>query len=363
MARCEQCGARFSNWFGDVKRLCPQCAQRARQPQGEVLPPETAPSPQPRVELPPPTVTRILIGINVAVFVAMVLLTRQFFDFNIDTVLHWGADFAPATAGGEWWRMLTSMFLHGGIIHIAVNMWALRNLGYTAELFYGRRNYLIIYLLSGFAGSSATLVWRPDTVSVGASGAIFGVAGALAAMVYVKKLPVDRALLKRDIGSIGAVIFYNLLFGAAVPIINNAAHVGGLIAGFILGYALPATIFRSEREKGATAGIMAIALVLCVIAVIGYTGHQRLAPDIEVYHAEQAFDAGNQAATKLHAERAAALHPTGLNSNYTLGWIFLHMNRPADAVPFLEKAVQLSPKNEQIKALLAEAQRASQAPE
>ncbi len=357
MAKCEQCGAEFSNWFGDVKRICPACAARAaRMPEPQILPPEGQGQPAAaRMELPPPTVTRILIGINVAVFLAMVLATRQFFDFDTQTALRWGADFAPATASGEWWRMLTSMFLHGGIIHIAVNMWALRNLGYTAELFFGRRNFLIIYLLSGFAGSSATLIWRPDTVSVGASGAIFGVAGALAAMVYLKKLPVDRAVLKRDIGSIGAVIFYNLVIGAAVPIINNAAHVGGLIAGLILGYALPATIFRAEREKSNTAGTLAIALVLALIFLIGYLGHERLAAESEAYRAEKAYDAGDKGAALQHASQAGSLHPRTFYANYIVGAIFLENHQSSQALPFLEKAESLQPRNPAVKAALEQA--------
>jgi rhomboid protease GluP len=356
MAKCEQCGSEFSNWLGDVKRVCPACRRRAQEAQPVVLPPGAPAQPAPpQVKLPPPVVTRILIGINVAVFLAMVLTTHQFFDFNTATALRWGADFAPATTSGEWWRMLTSMFLHGGILHLAVNMWALRNLGYTAELFYGRRNFTIIYMLSGFAGSSATLIWRPDTVSVGASGAIFGVAGALAAMVYFKKLPVDRAVLKRDIGSIGAVIIYNLLIGAALPIINNAAHVGGLLGGVLLGFALPAMIFRAEREKSNTAGYMAIAAVLALILVIGYTGRARLAAESEVYLAEKAYDAGDKPAALQHADSAAAKHPSTFYANYVIGAIYLENGRAPEAIPFLEKALQSRPDSRVAKAALQSA--------
>ena len=347
MAKCEQCGTEFSNWFGDVRRTCPQCEQQnARMLEPQILPPDSGGQPTgPRIPLPPPIVTRILIGINLAVFVAMALATKQFFSFDNATALRWGADFGPATASGEWWRMLTSMFLHGGILHIAVNMWALRNLGYTAELFYGRRNFLAIYMLSGLAGSAATMIWRPGDVSVGASGAIFGVAGALAAMVYFKKLPVDRALLKRDIGSIGAVIFYNLLIGAAVPIINNAAHVGGLVAGLLLGFALPATIFRAEREKTNTLGAMAVALVVALIVVIGYFGHAKLAWESEAYRGEKAYFAGDKNGALEHVRRAAALHPQSFYANYFIGAVFLENGESAEAVPFLERAAELNPKN------------------
>jgi membrane associated rhomboid family serine protease len=357
MAKCEQCGSEFSNWFGEQKRLCPNCERNAPPTtKPEILPPETGDqAAQPRLALPPPTVTRILIGINVAVFVAMALATKQIVDFNIATVLHWGADFGPATAGGEWWRMLTAMFLHGGIIHIAVNMWALRNLGYTAELFYGRRNYLIIYMLSGLGGSAGTLVWHPDVVGVGASGAIFGVAGALAALVYFKKLPVDRAALKRSVGSIGAVILYNLVIGAAVPIIDNSAHVGGLIAGTILGFALPATLFRVEREKTTSSGNLAIAGVVVVMLLIGFSAQRKLAADIEIYRAENAYDAGRKDEAGQHIQRAAALHPTSFYANYVIAAYYLDNGQNTAALPYAESAVRIQPHNAGAQRLLTEA--------
>jgi rhomboid protease GluP len=354
MAKCEQCGTNFSNWYGDVKRLCPQCEARQAQPQ--VLPPAAAGQPTaPRMQLPPPIATRVLIGINIAVYIAMALLTRQYFEFDTATVLRWGADFGPATAGGEWWRMLTAMFLHGGLLHVAVNMWALRNLGYTAEIFYGRKNFLIIYFLSGLAGSAGTLVWNANRVSVGASGAIFGVAGALAALVYFKKLPVDKALLKRDIGSIGAVIVYNLIFGAAIPVIDNSAHVGGLIAGTILGFALPAAIFRVEREKSETPGYMAAAGVLAVIVLIAASSSRKLAADAEVYRAEVAYESGNKELASQHLRRAEDLQPRTFYANYFIGAIFLDQGENAKALPYLEKAAALQPNHPAVKAALERA--------
>lgn len=355
MAKCEQCGAEFSNWFGDVKRNCPQCEQRASQ-QPQVLPPEGS-APTQRVALPTPIATRILIGINIAVYLMMALTTRQFVSFNTPTVLRWGADFGVLTASGEWWRMLTAMFLHGGILHIAVNMWALRNLGYTAELFYGRRNFLIIYLLSGLAGSAATMMWNPVRVSVGASGAIFGVAGALAALVYFKKLPVDRAVLRRDIGSIGGMIVMNLFLGASIPVIDNSAHVGGLLAGTLLGFALPAIIFRAEREKSEAPGYSAIAAVLGVIVAVAMLTRAKVAPDTEAYRAEASYRAGNKVAALAHAKRAADLHPQSFYANYMIGAIYLENDQDAAALPFLERATQIDPNDRDAKAALAEARK------
>jgi membrane associated rhomboid family serine protease len=355
MAKCEQCGTDFSNWFGDVKRLCPQCEQRAAQ-QPQILPPEGS-APAPRVALPAPNVTRILIGINVAVYVVMALTTRQFVSFDTPTVLHWGAAFGILTASGEWWRMLTAMFLHGGILHIAVNMWALRNLGYTAELFYGRRNFLIIYLLSGLAGSASTMLWNPVRVSVGASGAIFGVAGALAALVYFKRLPVDRAVLRRDVGSIGGMIVINLFLGASIPIIDNSAHIGGLLAGTFLGFALPAIIFRAEREKSETPGYSATVAVCGAIVAIAMLTRTKVAPDAEAYRAEDSYRSGNKSAALAHARRAAELHPQSFYANYMIGAIYLENKQDADAIPFLERATQIDPNDADAKAALAEARK------
>lgn len=356
MARCEQCGTEFSNWIGAQKRLCPNCEQQAGlQRPPDILPPEGEASAQPRVKLPPPIATRVLIGINIAVFLAMAAATREFVDFNTQTVLRWGADFAILTTSGEWWRMLTAMFLHGGILHIAVNMWALRNLGYTAELFYGRRNFLIIYFLSGLAGSAGTMIWNPLSVSVGASGAIFGVAGALAALVYFKKLPVERALLRRDIGSIGGVIIFNLIIGARIPVIDNSAHVGGLLAGTLLGFALPATIFRTERQKPTNTGYVAIAaIVVAILIIAGYT-RVKVAPDVETYRAELAYEAGNKQEAYAHAAKAAQLHPQSFYSNLMIGLYLLDQDKKVEAIPYLEKANQLMPNDQQVKAALEHA--------
>ncbi|HEY3928802.1 MAG TPA: rhomboid family intramembrane serine protease [Candidatus Koribacter sp.] len=355
MTKCEQCGTEFSNWFGDVKRVCPRCEQQASP---QILPPEAAGQPAaPKLVLPAPIVTRVLIGINVAVYLAMVLSTRQFLDFDTPTVLKWGADFAVLTTSGEWWRMLTAMFLHGGLLHIAVNMWALRNLGYTCELFYGRRNFTIIYMLSGLAGSAGTMIWDPVRISVGASGAIFGVAGALAALVYFKKLPVDRAVLKRDIGSIGAVIVVNLLIGGSVGIIDNSAHVGGLIAGTLLGIALPAVIFRAEREKSAALGNAAAVGVLCVIIAIAAVCKIRVAGDVEAYRAVEAYYAGNKTAAYQHAARAADMHPQSAGANKIIGSLLLEQGQYEKALPFLQKAFDQNPKDPDLKSMLDDAAR------
>ncbi len=199
------------------------------------------------------------------------------------------------------------------------------------------------------------MLWNPMRVSVGASGAIFGVAGALAALVYFKKLPVDRAMLRRDVGSIGGMILINLLIGARVPVIDNSAHVGGLLAGTLLGFALPAAIFRTERDKSSRPGYIATTAVAAVIVAIAMFCRTRIAPDLEVYRAETAYRAGMKSEALVHADKAAQLHPQSLYANYLLGAIYLDSGNSTKALPFLERASELAPDDPDVKAALAQA--------
>jgi rhomboid protease GluP len=171
--------------------------------------------------------------------------------------------------------MLTSVFLHGGVIHIALNMWALFNLGILAEILYGRRNYTILYLLCGLGGSALSIFWHPNQVGIGASGAIFGIAGALLPALKFQKNPRIAAALRGSFSSIGLFVIYNLLFGAAIPFIDNAAHLGGLITGMVAGYFLPSYTIEEERNQtGRTAAVFAIVFGMIVaIAIFAKKAH------------------------------------------------------------------------------------------
>jgi len=132
------------------------------------------------------------------------------------------------------------MFVHFGIIHIGLNMWCLWNLGRAAEVFLGRFSYLLAYFASGIFGSIASVYWHPLAAGAGASGAIFGMAGVLVTFVYLKKTPAHLQINKKMLSSLGTFIFYNLVIGASIPGISNAAHVGGLVMGAVVGALLPA---------------------------------------------------------------------------------------------------------------------------
>lgn len=139
---------------------------------------------------------------------------------------------------GEWWRLFTSMFLHGGFAHVLLNGWALYQIGALFEVAVGSFRMLAVYVVAGLAGSLASLLWTQG-LSVGASGAIFGVLGALIAFLLRRRerlTPFARSLLSQLVG--WAAI--NVFIGFTFPMIDNAAHLGGCAAGFVLGLLLRA---------------------------------------------------------------------------------------------------------------------------
>jgi rhomboid protease GluP len=228
------------------------------QAEPEILPPGALPDYgyQQPMDMPPPRprrsgwqlapATYVLTGINIAVFVLMVLRgVSPTAPATDQLVYHWGANVgALVLADHQWWRLVTSIFVHSGIIHIATNMWCLYNLGLLGEPLMGAFGVVAAYLLTGVAGNLLSVAFNPAVISVGASGAVFGLAGVLIPLLGSKLLPVDRAEVKRLRRSViyFAVLNFVIGFGADAfntPIrIDNMAHLGGFLSGLLLGVLL-----------------------------------------------------------------------------------------------------------------------------
>jgi rhomboid protease GluP len=197
------------------------------------------PTPRPRAVVSKyPPVTTALVGINAAVFVMMLFSGVPLENPTIAQLLKWGADWGPLSLREQPWRILTSNYLHIGIIHIGLNMWCLWNLGSLAERIFDRWTYVLTYTACGIAGSLGSLWWHPMVVGAGASGAIFGLAGALIMALYLGKLPIPKEATRGTMKSLVAFAGYNLLFGAVGASIDNSAHIGGLLTGLALGTVL-----------------------------------------------------------------------------------------------------------------------------
>jgi len=212
----------------------------------------------------------IILGLNVAVFVAMLAS-----GFNPDkatqqALLKWGADYGPLTVTrGEWWRVVTCMFVHLGFVHLGFNMLVLYQIGPVMERLLGNAGFLIVYLAAGIAGAISSLALNPYLVSAGASGAIFGLYGALIGFLVLRRDSVPKLALKRILTSAVIFLLYNAVYGVLRSGVDLAAHGGGLLAGVICGLVISTPInagFRHRRLIRAAAAGFGCFVVLAAAA-------------------------------------------------------------------------------------------------
>lgn len=190
-------------------------------------------------------VTLLLLYANLFIFLLMVISGLGITTFNSGDLIYWGANFGPYTRNGEWWRLISSTFLHGGIMHLLANMSGLLFAGIFLERLLGRYKFATAYFISGVAGSLLSIWWYEDTVSVGASGAIFGLYGVLLSFLFKKFYPPE--ITKTFIISILVFVAFNLVMGLSGGI-DNAAHMGGLLGGFITGILMFPSI-KAQAQK------------------------------------------------------------------------------------------------------------------
>lgn len=223
------------------------------------------------------TVTPVLMYLNILVFIIMAIAGVNIFEPSTESLLSWGANFRPLTLDGQSWRLLTNCFLHIGILHLLMNMYALVYIGLLLEPYLGKVRFISAYLLSGITASIASLWWNDLTVSAGASGAIFGMYGVFLAMLTTDHI--EKAERKALLTSIAVFVAFNLLNGIRGGI-DNAAHIGGLIGGLIIGYAFLPSL-KKPRHAGLKFGT--IALMGLLILMSSFVVYKRMPNDYGVY--------------------------------------------------------------------------------
>lgn len=204
-------------------------------------------------------VTYAIIGVNIVVFAAMVASGVDLIAPTSIDILKWGANYGPLTVTGDWWRLITSTFVHIGIIHLAFNMYALYMVGIYLEPMLGRIKYGVAYLSTGIFASIGSLIWHDDPVaSAGASGAVFGIYGVFLALLFTNLIPkqMRMSLLK----SIGIFVAFNLIYGMRTGI-DNAAHIGGLVTGMVIGFIYYMLLKKEEGDKKGSLAAISIAFV------------------------------------------------------------------------------------------------------
>lgn len=177
--------------------------------------------------------TPLLFWLNVLPFVTMVIAGAHILEPSSETLIAWGANYTPLTLGGQGWRLLSSVFLHIGVEHLLANMTALIFIGIVVEPVVGKGRFLLSYLVAGIMGSIFSLWWHTVTLSAGASGAIFGMYGLYLALLTTQLI--DKQWRKRSLLLFALYIVYSLA-GGLQGHIDNAAHIGGLLAGIFMGY-------------------------------------------------------------------------------------------------------------------------------
>lgn len=243
MATCNSCGGELeTNEAGDS---CPHCGKRfaagpsltaERGSEGAFAPVHEVSRRLVTYSAPKFVVTPALVGMNALVFLAMVASGVSFLNPDGFSAVRWGADFGPLTFGSsQRWRLVTSNYVHFGIVHLLLNMWCLWGLGRLTEVFYSSTDYVLLYTLTGVSGSMLSVALKPLGISAGASGAIFGLAGVMLTTLKWGSLPItpeDRSRIYKGVWQFAGL---NLIFGAVSPSVDNLGHIGGFVYGLLIG--------------------------------------------------------------------------------------------------------------------------------
>jgi rhomboid protease GluP len=359
MANCIRCGRQLPPLT--FKKICQWCVQHEAAQRGE----ESDNVPQPVITRPwvrrsesSITLTQVIFGANIAVFLATALASGSAINISGEVNFHYGANFGPYTLSGEWWRLLTYMFLHGGAMHIFFNMWCLWDLGRLSESLYGRWTFAGIYLITGVSGGLASIAWNPRVLSVGASGAIFGLAGALIASFYLGEFSLPRVAISGTLRSLVIFAVFNLGFGQLFGGIDNACHIGGLVSGLALGALIARLAPQPDAplRRATVVGVVVLGLLAAGFGVRQWRGGpMRMArafqetkgdpvarlqtvikqqPNLVPAHfaLAQAYLARDQyLEAEAEFKRVIELQPANLEARFDLGLVYLTEKRLDDA--------------------------------
>ena len=242
---------------------CPFCGEKLRSPRAR-----SSPATAGRIlgVIPiPSTATSAIVAVNIAVYGISWYMTAtsgsaqpSMGGISGDVLLRLGAK-SPYILLGQWWRLVTAIFLHAGLLHIGMNLWCLFDLGPEVESLFSTAKFVVFYLVTGVLGFVLSLWWRPMGMSVGASGAVCGLIGILIGASFH-----HGHLGKAYRGQLWRWVIYIAIFGIFLPI-DNAAHFGGLVTGLLLGYLVP----EGEEETRASQNLWNTLAVLAVVIIAG----------------------------------------------------------------------------------------------
>lgn len=339
MANCIRCGRQLPPF--SFKKICQWCVQHEKAQRGE----ENDDARQPAITQPwvrrsesSISLTQIIFGACIAVYLAMAVASGSPTSFPGQILHHFGANFGPDTLSGQWWRLGTYMFLHGGAMHIFFNMWCLWDLGRLCESLYGRWTYAAIYFITGVAGGLASVAWNPLVLSVGASGAIFGLAGALIASFYLGEFSLPRLAIAGTLRSLVVFAVFNLVIGQVIGGVDNGAHIGGLVSGLALGALIAKFAPHSEAgsRRATVVGMVAVVVLVAGLGVRQWRGRQ-----IQVARAFQETRGDNVARFQAIVKQQPNLVP----AHFALAQAYLARQQFPEAETEFKRVIELQPGN------------------
>ncbi len=290
-----------------------------------------------------------LLGLNILVFIAETLLGGS---DNSATLVRLGAKVNVLIALGDYWRLVTPMFLHIGVMHILVNSYAIYVLGPEVEALFGHARFLLIYLLSGIAGNAMSYAFTPN-LSAGASTAIFGLVGAQMAFFYRQRKMLG-AFGQRRLINILSIIALNLFIGVSSGAVDNFGHAGGFVGGVLLGWLLcpdyqveygldgqPQVQDRNSLLREMPGVVLFVVLLIAAVGAV--TLQQVKQPQVKLEQGVQRLSHDDYAGALALLEQAAHEMPMSQRARYLLAADYFALERYADAAQAFEATLQIAP--------------------
>jgi membrane associated rhomboid family serine protease len=306
--------------------------------------------------------TIILVALNTVLYLCMVIATpdHSLAQQSTKTLIEWGGNYGPMTLNGEPWRLVSCAFTHSHLAHLLVNLFSLFILGRELEPMLGARKFLFIYFLSAIFGSICSVETQPVAVSVGASGAIFGVFGSTFALLGASNFDKLLASLKRRF-----IVFIVFLLIVVAPTflvagVDNSAHIGGMLAGLFAGLAFSAS--TRTQLKPVAAGLIALLVITPIVAffLIGvqYRGDLRFKSQNYMIEADALIEDKKYKEALPLLDEAIAIIPAGSDPKYNKArlsmlsvraGVLIELKRPGDALRDLEATEPICEDQAQLK--------------
>lgn len=348
MPQCLKCGAELPvNEEGMAPVLCDRCAGRATSRARRGLSTGTMRD--------YPTTTA-LVAINAAVFVGMLLTGGGIMGFSGQQLVAWGGNFGPLTVGGEYWRLVTAGFVHANLLHIGFNMWCLWSLGQLSERLFGRWQTFAVYLLTGVGGALLSIAYDPGRLEVGASGAVFGIAGALLAGIKFGNLSISSGEKRSIISSMIFFIILNFTLGFGGNV-DNMCHLGGFVTGLLVGLPLGAFAQHHKVYQLGTLVVTALLLSFAGQELVQKYGTEGLGTRINV-----ALQKRDYPTAIALLEKYTAANPNNEDGLLVLGSAYQNAHQTDKAIATFQRALKVNPNSAEAQEALNELQGGS-APE